>query len=239
MFLLKLWKIGATALLSVCGLAGCASDPLPMKSTDVVTVLETAELPVPIAGLGAARLGPLDHIRVEVFGVDNLTREIQVDASGRVSFPFIGSIDATGMTPAELEQIIVRGLQQGYVKNPVVSVNLTETQSQTVAVEGEVKRPGIYPAAGQLSLLRTLAMAGGETEFALSEQIVIFREVNGARYAGVYDLNSLRRGRVIDPRVYANDTIVVGESPRRRAIDRVLKIAPAITSPLIILLTRT
>lgn len=230
-----LFPAAAAACLA---LAGCASDPGPLQTTAAVTVLDTATLPEPTSGPAAAQLGPLDKIRIEVFGVEALEREVQVDASGRISFPLVGTVEVLDRTPAEVEQAIEAGLRRGYVKDPVVSVNLLETASQTVAVEGEVEKPGVYPAAGRLSLLRTLALAGGSTEYALDEQIVVFREVDGQRYAGVYNLEALRRGLVPDPRIYADDTVVVGESPRRRAIDRAIQVAPAFTSPLILLLTR-
>jgi polysaccharide export outer membrane protein len=226
--------IAATILV----LAGCANDPPPLQTTSAVTVLDTPSLPEPAAARGAATLGPLDKVQIEVFGVENLEREIQVDAGGRLSFPFAGSIDVAGRTPDEVARIIEDRLRQGYIKEPVVTVNLLDTASQTVAVEGAVEKPGVYPAAGRLSLLRTLAMAGGDTDLALREQVVIFREVDGMRYAGVYNLDALRRGLVPDPRVYANDTVVLGESPRRKSIDRIIKLAPALTSPVILLLTR-
>lgn len=221
-----------------CFVSACASDPPPLQSTDIVTVLQSEQLPPPPQGRGEAPLGPFDKVRIDVFGVEELTREIQIDASGRMSFPLVGSVDVSGRTPVEIEELLEIGLSQGYLRDPEVTVNLLESQSQTVAIEGEVNEPGIYPAAGQLSLLRALALAKGPTKFALEEQIVIFRDIDGARYAGVYDLSALRNGQMIDPLIYANDTIVVGDSPRRRAIDRVIDISPAITSPLIVLFTR-
>ncbi len=227
------------ALLSAGMLAGCLKDPPPLRTTEAVTVVESNVLPPPAEGRGEARLGPLDKVRIDVFGVEELTREIQVDASGRLSFPLVGSIDVSGLTPAQVETIVEDRLSQGYLKQPEVTVNLLESESQTVAVEGEVEQPGIYPAAGRLSLLRVLALAGGATQYAQDEQIVIFREIDGSRYAGVYDLSAMRRGQMADPAVYANDTIVVGDSPRRRAIDRAITLSPAFTSPLIFLLTRT
>lgn len=230
------WFFPAAAL--GLALAGCAKDPGPLTSTAAVTVLDTATLPEPASGPEDARLGPLDRIQIEVFGVEQLKREVQVDAGGRIDFPFVGSLEVTDRTPEEVARFIEAGLRRGYVKEPVVTVNLVETASQTVAVEGEVEKPGIYPAAGRLSLLRTLALAGGSTDYALDDQIVIFRDVDGQRYAGVYNLDALRRGLVPDPRIYANDTVVVGESPRRRSIDRAIQLTPAFTSPLILLLTR-
>lgn len=226
--------LGATAVAALF-LTACSDAP-PLQSTDFVSVLDTAELPVPLDNTG--KLGALDKVRIEVFGVEELTREVQIDGSGRMSYPFIGSIEVTGQAPADVERLIAQRLSEGYVRDPQVSVNLVDTVSQTIAVEGEVKSPGIYAAAGQLTLLRTLALAGGPTEFAQREQVVIFREIDSDRYAAVYDLDAVRRGEVEDPRIYANDTIVLGDSPRRRAIDRLVTITPALASPLVILFTR-
>lgn len=217
-------------------LSACASDPAPMQSTPFVSVLNASELPAPLERTGI--LGPLDKVRIDVFGVEELTREVQIDGSGRMSYPFVGSIEVASQAPAAIEALIAARLNDGYVRDPQVSVNLVDTVSQTIAVEGEVGRPGIYPAAGQLTLLRALALAGGPTEFALSEQVVVFREVGEDRFAAVYDLDAVRRGGLNDPRIYANDTIVLGDSPRRRSIDRLVTIAPALASPLVLLFTR-
>lgn len=235
---MKFLKAFGAVALAITGLTGCASDPALPHSTQSVTVLDTKALPPPDSVATGAALGPLDKVRIEVFGVPDLTREVQVDAGGSLSFPFVGPIHVAGQTPAEVERMIERKLAGGYVKDPVVSVNLLESDSQTIAVEGEVKQPGVYPAAGRLSLLRALALAGGNTEFALKEQVIVFRDVGDQRYAGVYNLDAVRRGAVDDPRIYPHDLIVMGESPRRRAIDKIIKAAPAITSPLILLLTR-
>ncbi|MFU7527168.1 polysaccharide biosynthesis/export family protein [Qipengyuania sp. ASV99] len=225
----------AALALATLLLAGCAK-PVPLQSTEFVSVLESNELPTPVET--TAKLGALDKVRIEVFGVEELTREVQIDGSGRMSYPFIGSIEVKGQAPADVERLIAQRLSEGYVLNPQVSVNLVDTVSQTIAIEGEVKSPGIYPAAGELTLLRTLALAGGPTQFAEREQVVIFREVGADRYAGVYDLDAVRRGQVADPQIFANDTIVLGDSPRRRTIDQLVTIAPALASPLVILFTR-
>ena len=230
-------SFAATIAAALC-LSGCAKDPPPLTSTPVVTVLDANELPSPAQATQGAQLGALDTVRIDVFGVEALDREIQVDASGRISFPFVGSLSVAGKMPAEVAEMIGAGLRQGYVKDPVVTVNLVDSQSQTFAVEGEVEKPGTYPAAGELTLLSAIAVAGGANDYALREQVVIFRELDGARYAGVYNLNSIRRGLIPDPRVFAHDTVVIGESPRRKAIDRAITVAPAFTSPLILLLTR-
>lgn len=222
----------------VAATAGCAHNPPVMETTQAVTVVDRTSLPTPISGQGASTLGQLDKIRVEVFGAENLTKEIQIDAGGRMSFPFVGSISVLDRTPAEVEKIIADSLAQGYLIDPKVTVNLLESVSQTIAVEGAVEEPGLYPAAGEITLLKAIALAGGASDYALEEQIVVFREVGEDKYAGVYNLQAVRRGLVEDPVLYPNDIVVIGESARRKAVDRILMLTPAFTSPLILLLTR-
>ncbi|MEP3422618.1 MAG: polysaccharide biosynthesis/export family protein [Erythrobacter sp.] len=232
----KSWPNMCVLAASTALLGACASDPAPLQTTQYVSVLVADQLPAPLDSTGI--LGPLDRVRVDVFGVEELTREVQIDGSGRMSYPFIGSMDVSGKAPAAIETLIAARLSEGYVRNPQVSVNLVDTVSQTIAIEGEVESPGIYAAAGQLTLLRALALAGGPSEFALREQVVVFRDVGEDRYAAVYNLDAVRRGALNDPRIYANDIIVLGDSPRRRSIDRLVTIAPALASPLVILFTR-
>lgn len=218
---------------------GCAHNPPAMETTEAVTVIDRTALPTPMSGRGAATLGQLDKIRVEVFGAEDLTREIQIDAGGRMSFPFVGSISVLERTPAEVERVIADRLAQGYLIDPQVTVNLLESVSQTITVEGAVEEPGLYPAAGEMTLLRAIALAGGASDYALEKQVVVFRDVGEEKYAGVYNLQAVRRGLVEDPVLYPSDIVVIGESARRKAIDRILTLTPAFTSPLILLLTRT
>src|SRR5690606_9201124 len=130
--------------------------------------------------------------RIDVFGVEDLQREVQIDASGRLSFPLIGVIEVSGRTPAELAAEIERRLSGRFVRNPQVTVNLTETVSQVVTVEGQVEEPGLYPVIGNMTLVRAVATAGGVAEFASLDDVVVFRTVGGRRYAALYNLKAIR-----------------------------------------------
>ena len=183
-------------------------------------------------------IGAFDKLRIDVFGVEELSGEIQADASGRISLPLAGTIEAGGRTPSEVADQIARRLRDGYIRDPQVSVNLVGTISQVVAVEGEVEKPGVYPVLGKMTLLRAIAGAEGTTDFAELDNVIIFRTVDGQRMAGVYNLGAIRRGNYPDPEVYANDVVVVGESQSRRLFRDILQAAPAVVTPLIYILTR-
>ena len=70
---------------------------------------------------------------------------MQVDASGRISMPLVGTIDARGKTAGELAKAVEAALRGRYVRNPEVTVNIKSSVSQVVAIDGQVVEPGLYP----------------------------------------------------------------------------------------------
>ena len=184
-------------------------------------------------------LGPFDKLQIDVFGIQELSKqEVQVDASGRLSFPLIGVVEAAGKTPGELGEVIASKLRGRFIRDPQVTVNLKETISQVITVDGEVKEPGLYPVVGRMTLMRAVATAKGTTEFARLRSVAVFRTVKGQQMAAVYDLSAIRLGRYADPEVFASDVVIVGDSQVRRIFKDVLNAAPLLTTPLIILFQR-
>jgi polysaccharide export outer membrane protein len=180
-------------------------------------------------------IGPFDRLSVEVFGLPELTRQVQADAGGHIAFPFAGSINAAGLTPQELSTLIASKIS-GYVRNPQVTVNVTDTVSNLVTVDGQVTEPGLYPVLGRMTLMRAIASAKGVGEFAKTSEVVLFRSVNGQQYAALYDLDAIRRGVYADPQIYANDVVVVGDSPARRLLHNLIQVAPVLTAPVVALI---
>ncbi|WP_235399210.1 polysaccharide biosynthesis/export family protein [Sphingomonas sp. SRS2] len=220
-------------------MAGCAGPP-KLGGAPNVQVLDATELPPPSASdlIETDRpyiVGPFDKLVIDVFGITELSdRKVQVDASGRISFPLVGVLAVAGNTPGQIETLLRDRLASRYVRDPQVTVNLQETVSQVVTVEGQVKKPGLYPVVGRLTLLRAIALSGGTDEFSKLNEIVIFRTVKGEQYAALYDLKAIRLGAYSDPEVYANDVVVVGESRARRIFKDVLQVVPLFTTPLIV-----
>ncbi|WP_430637617.1 polysaccharide biosynthesis/export family protein [Sphingomonas hankookensis] len=183
-----------------------------------------------------ALIGPLDTIEVDVFGIPDLGREMQVDASGRIAMPLAGTIDARGKTASELGGLIEAALRARYVRNPQVTVNIKSSVSQVVTIDGQVVEPGLYPVTNQMTLMRVIASAKGLSEFAKQDDVVILRTVGTQRLAGLYNIAAIRRGAYNDPPVYANDVIVVGDSPQRRLFRDFVSVTPLLAAPLIAVL---
>jgi len=227
-------------LLATC-VAGCnGTPPLQNPSPNLTVVEYQSSMPLPTAAdlvvTGRPYLvGPFDKLKVDVFGVDDLRREVQTDASGNFLFPLIGVVEAGGKTPAELAALIESKLRGRFIRDPSVTINLDESLSQLVTVDGEVRKPGSYPVLGKMTLIKAVAAAEGTAQFASLKDVVVFRTVNGLRYAGLYNLAAIRKGVYEDPEIFANDVVVVGDSPGRRLFLDLLQATPLLTTPLIIL----
>lgn len=227
-------------------LAGCAKDLPPVGSAPGAPVAVLSEMPKPEAGdvAHATRLafvGPFNELRVEVFGVEEMQRDIMTDGEGNFAFPLIGKVAAAGKAPGVVAEDIRTKLAGRYVRDPHVTVNFKATdnpialQSMTVTVDGQVNKAGAYPVVGRVTLMRVVALAGGLNEFAKLEDVVVFRDVGGKKYAGIYNMEAIRRGNYSDPEIFPSDVVVVGDSTARRRFKDILQIVPALLSPVILL----
>lgn len=212
-------------MLGAMALSGCFS-PAPElpKGGDAYRLIPPADI---VRGPAQYRIGVLDVLSVRVFQEPELTFEqIAVDATGRINFPFIGEVDASGKTPVELSDEIEYRLGQSYIRDPQVVVGVVTSAGQRVTVDGQVNQPGVYEVAGSSSLIEAVARAQGTTETAVESQVVVFRQIDGARYGAIFDLKSIREGRVPDPEILGGDRIVVGFSAAKGLYRDLLRAAP-------------
>src|SRR5574337_1141477 len=123
---------------------------------------------------GDAVIGSGDLLHVEVFDVAELTRDVRVGDSGFISMPLLPvRVRAAGLTAFQLEEKLAELLQvNGLVSHPQVSVSVKEQHSQPITVIGAVKRPMVYQALRQTTLLQVLSEAGGIADDAGSTVIV-------------------------------------------------------------------
>ncbi|MEL7687297.1 polysaccharide biosynthesis/export family protein [Citromicrobium bathyomarinum] len=226
------------------GLAGCAGKPQPIGGAPGLQVMQ-GELPPPtqadvIGPTVSYGVGPFDTLTIDVFGIPELSnREVRVDANGRIEFPLVGTLDVAGLQAREVSALIESRLRGQFVRDPDVTTTVDDTATRSVVVYGEVNQPGVYPIQGQSSLLKSVATARGLTDFADSQDVVVFRTVNGQRLATLYNLQAISRGLYSDPAIYPNDTVVVGESRSRRMFDNLVGAAALIATPITILLQQT
>ena len=181
------------------------------------------------------RISPFDRLKLAVYGVEDMDYTLRVDSGGMIQVPLAGSINSAGLTLEQLSQEIRQRLTR-YIRDPQVTVNLDETTTQSVTVYGEVKEPGQFPIAGDLTLMRAIALANGFTTTANTHNVVVFRTVDNQNMAALYDLEAIRRGAYADPEIYAGDLIAVDESRSKLLFQNILQASPLLVTPIVVLL---
>jgi polysaccharide biosynthesis/export protein len=157
-------KIVCIFLAALCGAAvpGRAQSS-PVRSAGAQAT-QVDQLLQPLQPL---RIGNGDLLDITVFDTPELIRKVRVSNDGNILLPLIGVVHVAGMTADQAVMAIRDKLIAGkYVKDPEVSVLISEYATQGVSVLGEVKKPGIYPATGTHRLEDYLSMAEGLTDSA-------------------------------------------------------------------------
>ena len=176
------------------------------------------------------RIGAQDMLEVNVFGIEELKRDIQVDSGGKVILPLVGQMQAGGRTPHEFARDLETALKAKYMKNPQVIVTVKNAQSQRVTIDGAVNKPGVYPLSGPTTLLQAVSLGGGpDQKLANVKKVAVFRQVGGKRHAAFFNLSQIRTGQSEDPQIYGNDIIVVDTSSGSRFIQNFQGLFPILS----------
>jgi polysaccharide export outer membrane protein len=185
----------AAALLWLA--VGCATD---RAST-------TANPQIP-GSAATAQLRAGDSLNVALQGVPDATASnLQIDEQGTISLPFIGAVQAAGLSTAELSQRI----RETYVARKIythvdVSVSVTE---RYIYVGGEVQRPGRIVWTPDLTVAKAIQSAGGFTLYAKETAVSLIRDKN----AYPIDVKLAQRNPGEDPRLVPGDSLQVPRSP--------------------------
>src|SRR5213594_2688427 len=129
----------------------------------------------PTHELGDYRIGPEDVLDIAVWNNTAISRTVPVRPDGKISLPLLNDVQAAGLTPMQLRDVLIKKLAE-YIPAPEVSVIVREVHSIKVSVIGEVKKPGRHELKNRATVLDALAMAEGLGEFASRGRIVILRQ---------------------------------------------------------------
>jgi protein involved in polysaccharide export with SLBB domain len=119
------------------------------------------------------RLGAGDKLIIDVFNQADLTGEYKLDGNGRFTMHLIGKIEAAGLTPTELENLLVSKLKPDYLVNPRVSVRMENFRP--FYIMGEVKSPSSYAYVDGMTYLTAVAIAGGYTYRGKKDHVYVIR----------------------------------------------------------------
>jgi polysaccharide export outer membrane protein len=202
----------------LCVLLGLAAAPIPLLGQSA-EVSPEPPMPAPMPrgaavapGTETYRLGIGDVLRISVWKEpDHSVDSLVVRPDGKISIPLLREIDAVGLTPLQLEDVLTDKFKE-FINNPTVTVVILDIRSQIIYLTGAVGRPGSLLMRQGMTAWQALSEGGGIAEYAKKKKIYIVREVGGVRTTIDFDYNAVIKGEVDkDLILKSGDTIVVPE----------------------------
>lgn len=179
-----------------------------------------------------ARAG--DRLAIEVLDDSTLNRTVEILPDGRFSFPFAGSLKASGRTVGQIEAAISSGIAENFATAPTVFVAIQpkererivsapvveEPETINVYFLGEVNAPGLKKMEPGTTLLQALSQSGGLSKFAATKRLQLRRtdpvtaqqSITSINFKALSEGASMRR----DPPLQDGDVILV---PERRLFE--------------------
>jgi polysaccharide export outer membrane protein len=173
----------------------------------------TIALTLPMAGCASTRpatylvetKGPYqldtgDTVRVSVYGDEELSDTYRINDSGAIAFPLVGQVQVRGATTNTAADRLAGALANGYMRNPDVAVEVAEYRP--FFIQGEIGNAGQFPYVFGMTARSAISVAGGFTDTADRNQVVVYRRQG----------NQMVKGSVnLDFPLFPGDTIVVQE----------------------------
>jgi polysaccharide export outer membrane protein len=153
---------------------------------------------------------PGDVLQVTVWKEEGLDQEVLVLADGSITFPLVGSIEAEGKTPAQLQKEIKDKLSQ-LIPDAAVTVAVKAALGHTVSVIGQVAKPGEILMGHGLTVMQALSQAGGLTPYASESGIIILHRDHGKETSTPFPYEDVVEGDHLDKDVvlHPGDVVVV------------------------------
>ena len=231
-------KSAAVVLAAACAIAAIGSAPpaLAQQPPPAAAAASAPNSPAPASPPPATAvsradytIGLYDVLDINVFEIEDLHRQVQVDGNGKIVLPLIGEVQAQGRSPPELADDLRQKLNARYVNDAKVEVQVKQSQSEHVTVDGAVTEAGVFPLKGRVTLMQAVAMAKGPTGAdANIHKVSLFRTVDGRWTRTQYDLAKIRKGQAEDPVIEPRDVVVVAGSKKQdilRALGAILPTA--------------
>lgn len=156
-------------------------------------------------------IGENDLLDIDVWKQTEVSKTVPVRPDGKISLPLVGQIQASGLTPLQLQSDITEKLKE-YISNPEVTVIVVSPRSHQVNIVGQIARPGQYPLSESMTVLDAIAAAGGFRDFAKETKVYVLRPMpDGTRVRLKFNYKNVIKGKDLQENVTLKpgDTIVV------------------------------
>jgi len=172
-----------------------AKKPEAQESTANKTAGKSGKTSDAVAVNDAAyKIGAQDILRIDVWKEPEVSRSgLPVRPDGKISLPLLNDVQAAGLSPLELSNVISEGLKK-FMNNPQVTVTVLDINSKRVYVTGEVKRPGAFALLPNMTILQALTNSGGFTPFARIKGIYVLRNEGGKQVKYPFNYKDVIKG---------------------------------------------
>lgn len=194
----------AVALISLFQAVSVLAEGIPTQGASLTVS--------PLSGdNGEYTIGPEDVLQIDVWQHPELSKAITVRFDGMITYDLVGSMKVSGLRPSQVEGELAERLRT-FIRDPQVTVSVTEFNSRKISILGEVPAPGLYQLTGNMRLLEALTKSGWKKETADLENVRVMRATNEVFRVDVSALlyrGDLSQNILLQP----NDTIFVPEKP--------------------------
>jgi len=163
---------------------------------------------VPAANKMTYVIGPGDVLQIIVWKEPDFSGEVTVRPDGCITLPLIDDVVAAGKTPMALKAELEKRLKE-YIDLPVVTVIVKELKSPRYYMIGEIARPGEYLLSKPMTILQALAVAGGFTEWAKKDRVMVIRASPEKKEVLYFNYEEAAKGRKINDFYLQPDDIVL------------------------------
>jgi protein involved in polysaccharide export with SLBB domain len=158
----------------------------------------------------AYRINEGDKLHIAYPATPELDEDVLIRPDGATTLKVCGEIDLGQLTIKDASASIAKAALKR-LKNPTVLISLLEAPGAQVYIGGEVKKPGAYPMAGQMNIFAAIQLAGGTTDTALTDDIILIRRAPDDRpMMTVINLRSILEGHDTRQfRLYQGDMVFI------------------------------
>lgn len=139
--------------------------------------------------IGPYQVDTGDEIHVTVFDHDDLSGTFRIDGSGDIAFPLVGNVNVRGLNLRSLKHKIISKLKPDYLKNPRVNIEILNYRPFYII--GEISKPGSYPYVHGMTIVNAIALAGGYTDRARENRLLVIRAKDTERVKRAANPNTL------------------------------------------------
>jgi len=155
-------------------------------------------------------IGVGDLLTVSVWNSPELTAQVPVRPDGMITVPLVGDVLVAGSEPGPVRELLNEKFS-AFVSAPTISVVVNEINSRKIYIVGEVASSGAYDIVQPLRMMQALALAGGLSEYAKKDQVVLLRQDKDLEKRIILSIKAIASGKkpADNIRLQPGDTIIV------------------------------